>query len=66
MQSIEILLASSSCCCNIIFYKEFRDLVFWYMCTCFILKLENMLVVNILIHLQIYVLINYVDISSLL
>ena len=61
---LEILLVSSSSC-NIIFDKEFRDHVFWYMCTCFMLKLENMLVVNILIYLQIYVLINYVDISSL-
>ena len=61
---LEILLASSYSSCNIIFDKKFRDLVFWNMCTCFMLKLENMVVVNILIHLQIYVLINYVDISS--
>ena len=61
---LEILMASSSSSCNIIFDKEFRDLVFWYMCTCFMLKLENMLV-NILIHLQICILINYIDISSL-
>ena len=66
MQPTGILLASSSSSssssssCNIIFDKEFRDLVFWDMCTWFMLKLENMLVVNILIHLQIYVLINYV------
>ena len=63
---LEILMASSSSCCNIIFDKEFRDLVFCYMFTCFMLELENMLVVNILIYLQIYVLINDVDISSLL
>ena len=31
---LEILLSSSSC--NIIFDKEFRDHVFWYMCTCFL------------------------------
>ena len=61
---LEILMASSSSSCNIIFDKEFRDLVFWYMCTCFMLKLENMLV-NILIHLQICILINYIGISSL-
>ena len=61
MQLTRILLASSSSSsCNIIFDKEFRDFVFWYMYTCFMLKLENMFVVNILIHLQIYVLINYV------
>ena len=64
MQPTEILLASYSSSCNIIFDKEFRDLVFWYMCACFMLKLENMLV-NILIHLQICILINYIDISSL-
>ena len=46
--------------------RNLESLFFWYMCTCFMLKLENMLVVNILIYLQIYVLINYVDISSLL
>ena len=45
--------------------RNLETLFFWYMCTCFMLKLENMLVINILIHLQIYVLINYVDISSL-
>ena len=33
---LEILLASSSSSCNIIFDKEFGDLVFWYMGTCFI------------------------------
>ena len=65
MQPTEILLASYSSSCNIIFDKEFRDLVFLVHVYCFMLKLENMLVINILIHLQIYVLINYVDISSL-
>ena len=36
MQPTKILLASSSSSCNIIFDKEFGDLVFWYMGTCFI------------------------------